>query len=212
MTKTINILIVDDHQLLRNAIDILLRTYFKYIKTTQLSNGLEAYEAMKQESFDVILLDLNMPKMDGMSLLRRLKNESIQEKIIILSLHEDPITIKQTFDFGALCYLNKNTNPEEFFRAIDTVKNGEKFYTDVVAKIILGQKEKKEKKNSILNTLTKRESEIFNLIVLDYTNENISKKLNISIRTVEGHRKNIRNKLGLKTITSLVRFALDNNL
>lgn len=210
--NNLNILIVDDHQLLRHGIEIMIKSNFNKANISQANNGLEAYDLLKNEIFDVILLDINMPKLDGMALLRKLKNENNPQNIIMLSMHEDPKSISSSFEFGALCYLNKNSNSEEFNRAIGTVKNGEKYYTDAVAKIILGQKEKKEKKNSILSSLSKRENEIFNLIVLDYNNDNIAKKLNISVRTVEGHRKNIRNKLGLKTITSLVRFALDNNL
>lgn len=210
--STVNkILYVDDHQLLRKSMELLLKSHYRNLELTLSSNGFEALDLLLHESFDVVLLDINMPKMDGLTVLRKLRNNSISSKTIVLSLESDSTSIRTSFELGALCYLNKDSSSEELFRAIDTVSKGEKYYTDLATKIILNEKEKNEKKNSVLNQLSKRELEVFNLIILDHSNDNIANLLNISVRTVEGHRRNIRDKLGLKTIASMVRFAIDNN-
>ena len=208
----LNVLIVDDHQLFRYGLELMIKSCYQNVIISHSSDGFDAFEKLKVEFFDLILLDINMPKLDGFSLLRKLKNEQLNHKIIILSLSEDPKIIRDSFELGVYCFLSKNCNKEELFKSFEFVRNGEKYYTDHVAKIILGFKEKKEKKKEIINTLSKREIEIFNLVVLDFNNEMISKELNISIRTVEGHRRNIRIKLGLKSVTSMVRFALDHDL
>lgn len=211
MSKKLKLLLVDDHHLLRKGIEMLLRFLYKEIEIYEVEDGQDAFEKLKSESFDVVILDLNLPKLDGFSVLRKVRLDDLKHNIIVLSLNEDKNSICKTFELGALCFLNKNTSSEELFKAIEKAKQGEKYYTDTTAKVILGEKEKIEKKNFVLNVLSKREMEIFKLVIQDFSNEMISKKLNISVRTVEGHRSNFRNKLGLKTRNSLIRFAIENN-
>lgn len=166
--------------------------------------------ALKQQRFDVTLLDLNMPKMDGMTLLRKLKAENIEANVLVLSSHCENNMIRETLDNGALGYLLKDSGPEELFKAIDTVRKGQKYYSNEVTQLILGAREKKQDNGIYDEVLTVREIQILKLIVKDMSNEQIADTLNISKRTVEGHRRNIRTKLKIKTTTGLLKFGLEN--
>ena len=209
MQSELKILMADDHKMLRKGIKIMLEFGpFKNTKFIEVDNGIDALSILSQQRFDVVLLDLNMPKMDGMTLLRKLKAEKIDAHVLVLSSHCENNMIRQTLDNGALGYLLKDSGPEELFKAIDTVRKGQKYYSNEVTQLILGAREKKQDNGIYDEVLTVREIQI--LIVKDMSNEEIADTLSISKRTVEGHRRNIRTKLKIKTTTGLLKFGLEN--
>lgn len=211
MQSELKILMADDHKMLRKGIKIMLEFGpFKNTKFIEVDNGIDALSILSQQRFDVVLLDLNMPKMDGMTLLRKLKAEKIDAHVLVLSSHCENNMIRQTLDNGALGYLLKDSGPEELFKAIDTVRKGQKYYSNEVTQLILGAREKKQDNGIYDEVLTVREIQILKLIVKDMSNEQIADTLSISKRTVEGHRRNIRTKLKIKTTTGLLKFGLEN--
>lgn len=211
MQGELKILMADDHKMLRKGIKIMLEFGpFKNTKFIEVDNGIDALSILSQQRFDVVLLDLNMPKMDGMTLLRKLKAEKIDAHVLVLSSHCENNMIRQTLDNGALGYLLKDSGPEELFKAIDTVRKGQKYYSNEVTQLILGAREKKQDNSIYDEVLSVREIQILKLIVKDMSNEQIADTLNISKRTVEGHRRNIRTKLKIKTTTGLLKFGLEN--
>ncbi len=211
MQSELKILMAENHKMFRKGIKLMLEfSQFKNTKVIEVDNGIDALAALKQQRFDVTLLDLNMPKMDGMTLLRKLKAENIDANVLVLSSHCENNMIRQTLDNGALGYLLKDSGPEELFKAIDTVRKGQKYYSNEVTQLILGAREKKQDNSIYDEVLSVREIQILKLIVKDMSNEQIADTLNISKRTVEGHRRNIRTKLKIKTTTGLLKFGLEN--
>lgn len=211
MQSELKILMAENHKMFRKGIKLMLEfSQFKNTKVIEVDNGIDALAALKQQRFDVTLLDLNMPKMDGMTLLRKLKAENIEANVLVLSSHCENNMIRETLDNGALGYLLKDSGPEELFKAIDTVRKGQKYYSNEVTQLILGTREKKQDNGIYDEVLTVREIQILKLIVKDMSNEQIADTLNISKRTVEGHRRNIRTKLKIKTATGLIKFGLEN--
>src|SRR5574343_2094962 len=121
MQSELKILMAENHKMFRKGIKLMLEfSQFKNTKVIEVDNGIDALAALKQQRFDVTLLDLNMPKMDGMTLLRKLKSENIDANVLVLSSHCENNMIRQTLDNGALGYLLKDSGPEELFKAIDT--------------------------------------------------------------------------------------------
>lgn len=204
------LLLAEDHPILRSGLKVLLELNEKYsFRVIEAENGIEAYKKLKKDKMDLAIIDLNMPELDGISLLRKLQTEGIRVNVLIFSSHNDECLIQQSIEFGALGYVLKNSGAEEFYKAIDTVIKGKKYYSNEVSQQLLIPK--KGKKGLYSEILSNREIQILKLIAKDMTNESIADILNISKRTVEVHRRNIRNKLNITTSNGLLKFALEND-
>ena len=212
--KQIKILLVDDHVVVRNGIKLMLSQQKSFIPfITEANDAEEAIQLAKNESFDVILMDISLPNMDGIAATKQLLLEKPDLKILALTMHNEEFTINQMIEAGALGYILKNTGVEELTNAINTVATGNPYYANEVAQTLLNRaanKTIKPKAPLVLDTLTKREKEILKLVGAEMTSSAISEKLCISKRTVEVHRKNILKKLGFKKSTSLYMFVAEN--
>lgn len=204
--KTITILIVDDHTLIRET----WRTYFNtnplFQVIAEAGNGEEAVELAKRLGPDVILMDINLPVMNGIEATEQIRKEVPSAKIIGVSLHTQPSYTRKIMQKGALGYITKNSPVEEMTKAILTIYNGQKFICDEI-KNKLSEKllvDKDEKAN--FNSLSIREIEIINYLKKGYSSREIAIALNITIKTVEVHRYNILKKLNLKKTAALVNF------
>ena len=225
--KTMNklkILIADDHKLVREGIKITLsqsNSLFEFDRMDEASNGEEAVIKAEVFDYDLIFMDINMPILDGIEATKKIKSEKKREnKIIALSMHSEEFQIKSMIKAGASGYILKNTGLEELNRAIKTVINGNKFYSNEVALKLLGDF-KEDDDNSILSPskpvvkiaeLSNREIQVLRLIASEFTNAEIAKKLKLSRRTIDSHRYNIVNKLHVKNTAGLIKFAIKNNL
>jgi len=214
-TTTIKVALVDDHQLLVDGIKILLDEHPAVEIALTAYNGNELIEALKHQEVDIVMLDINMPEMDGVETIKVLKKEFPKINTLILSTLDDAKLIKKMLKLGAMGYVLKNTSKEELVKAIETVNDGDYYFTPAIQRKVLAlpaEKEKKEKKSYNRGghhaTLTNREIEIIRLITEEYTGPEIAKELFISINTVETHRKNIIQKLGVKNTIGLVKYAL----
>lgn len=214
----VRIVLVDDHKLIRDGI----RSYLnadkrKYDLLDEAENGKEALEKIKQLKPDLVITDLNMPIMDGLELIKELKKNYPEIKIIVLSMIDEAQYIKQVLKLGANGYLLKNSGSEEVKKAVDTVMNNASFYSAEVTNVIMSQlasggRQKKVSRFDNDFTLTSREKEILKLIVQEYNNGEIADKLFISIRTVDAHKRNMIEKTGSKNIAGLLVWAIKNNI
>jgi DNA-binding NarL/FixJ family response regulator len=217
--KKIKILLVDDHKLVRNGIKYTIETGRMASRIDEIHeavNGLEAIEFAKTFQYDLIFMDINMPEKDGISATKEIVKADKFTKIIALSMFDEDFEIRSMIKAGAVGYLLKNTGTEILDEAITTVLDGGKYYSnDVAVKLMEPYNEnqldqEKIKRDTISKTdsvLSKRELEVLELIAAEHTNDEISKRLNLSKRTVDSHRQNILNKLQVKNTAGLIKYA-----
>jgi DNA-binding NarL/FixJ family response regulator len=204
------VIIIDDHKLFTDGLSSILESIGLRVMST-FQNGKEAVLYLQNNEIDIVFSDINMPEMDGLQLCKKLKRDKVKAKIIILSMYEDPNIIKEAFDCGASAYLSKNTEKEEIIKAIEKSLNNKKY----VNKRLLKKKEREEEQEeeeedtfTLKYKLTLREREILQLLLDQENNRQIGKTLNISIRTIETHRRNIMLKLDVKNNIGLIKKVL----
>ena len=217
MMPKIRIYLADDHQILIDGISSLLQTIPNFEVVGFSLNGTTLFDEVTQNKTDVLILDINMPKKDGIAVIKEFAEKGFPCKVIILSSYDDLKLIKEIMKLGASGYLTKQCAAENIVEAIQVVYRGEEYFSDTVREKIFNNITKDNPKlnriNPITNALlTERELEIITLISLEYSGKEISEQLYISINTVETHRKNIMKKLKLKNTISLVKYAINNNL
>ena len=222
--EKLKILIADDHKLVREGIKITLsqdNSLFEFERMDEASNGEEAVIKAELFDYDLIFMDINMPIMDGIEATKKIKSDKTSEnKIIALSMHSEEFQIKSMIKSGASGYILKNTESEELNRAIKTILNGNKYYSNEVALKLLGDFKGDDINPAISSSkpmvkiaeLSNREIQVLRLIANEFTNVEIAEKLKLSRRTIDSHRYNIVNKLNVKNTAGLIKFAMNNNL
>jgi len=213
--EKIKIIICDDHQILVQGLKSLLKDNSDVEVITTANNGLELLEVLKTKKPDVILLDLDMPVMDGLETLKKIRTFNHEVKIISLTIHLEKDVIQKMMDNGANGYLLKSVSKNEILEAIRKVHTGKIYISDEATNVLL-DKGKLENKTPVLEEaveeLTKREIEILKLIAEGYSNTEIGQMLYISPRTVDTHRTNIMKKLNVKNIAGLIKYAIQTGL
>lgn len=216
--SSVKILLVDDHKVIRDGIKFYLESEDNlYNVIGEASNGQKALDFLKEQSVDLVLLDINMDEMDGITCAKEIKTLYPETKIIALSMLNENHHIKKMINAGASGYLLKNCDEEEIKSAIKTVMNNGTYYSPQVTETImnsLGKKKTKGSSSGFINEfpLTEREKEVLELIVKEFSNQEIADKLFISLRTVDAHKRNLLEKTGAKNIAGLVMFAINNQL
>ncbi|MFB0908214.1 MAG: response regulator transcription factor [Spirosomataceae bacterium] len=214
--KKIRIALTDDHKLIRAGIRLLLEQVDDFEVVLEAANGEELLDALPRKRVDVVLLDINMPVLDGIETTKILRQKFPKVKIIMLSLHDEDRFILHLMELGASGYLLKDAEPEEVEKAIRTVKVGELYFNDTVSKVMLRKATNKSVRNSkVFNykvDLSERELEVLNLICEGLTNAQIAEEVSLSQRTIEGYRLKMLNKLKVKNTAGLVAYAIKNHL
>ncbi|MBC8510996.1 MAG: response regulator transcription factor [Cryomorphaceae bacterium] len=205
------VIIIDDHKLFTDGLSSILESIGLRVMST-FQNGKEAVLYLQNNEIDIIFSDINMPEMDGLKLCKRLKRDKVKAKIIILSMYEDPNIIKEAFNCGASAYLSKNTEKKEIIKAIKKSLNNKKYVNKRLLKKKDREEEEEEDTFSLKYKLTLREREILQLLLDEENNRQIGEILNISIRTIETHRRNIMLKLDVKNNIGLIKKALSYQL
>ena len=211
----IKVLVVDDHDLVLLGVKTLLSSREDIKIVGVAKSGEEAINRIKELNPDVIILDIDLPGLSGLEVAKQILSNAPSAKILFHTALMDEEHIVKGFETGAMGYVPKNFQPEEFIEAIKTVYNGDKYLKGSVSEIFLKSyfKAKDEKILSVkYNNLTKREVEVLKLVGAGVPNVEISQKLFISIRTVEAHKANIMGKLNINTTVELVKFAIKNKL
>lgn len=206
MTQPVRIAIVDDHPMVAEGIRSILETYPDLNVVGTLCNGQEAIDQVNTLKPDVMLLDLNMPGVSGLSAIELILERRPETNILILSMHDSPEYISAALSHGAKGYALKDVPTEDIYTAIKTVMKGEKFLcTGATAAL-------KPKTSDGRETLTSREQTILLELAQGKSNKDVASVLEISVRTVETHRKNIKRKLGISSTAGLTRYALEHGV
>ena len=206
----IKLLVADDHKILLEGIVSLLQSEGSFDVAATAGNGYEVMELVKKNDYDICLLDINMPQMDGMEAAKLIRVVKPGTKIIMLTTYNDNEIISELVHIGVSGYLLKNSDRSELVEAIKKVMSGRYYFSAEVEDIIMkGVSEKKDKDVVIL---TDREKQIIGLLGKEYTNEKIANELNISYRTVETHRKNIMHKTKSRNLAGLLKHAYGKGL
>jgi len=209
----IRILIADDHPIMADGIKNLFTGEKDFEVVTTVCNGIEVVEVLKSIKIDVLLLDIDMPGMDGIECAKIVKKEYPEVKIAILTMHEETSLIKSLVKQGVNAYMLKTIPKSELMNAIHIIYNGGQYFNADVTRALLNKKDKSIKEtNPLLATLTERENEIIQLVAEGFTNPQIGEKLFISPKTVDVHRTNLMRKLNVHNVAGLVRFAFQNGL
>lgn len=214
--KNVNILLVDDHKIVRDGITSLLSDVPHCHFIGEAENGLQALELIRKLSPDLVILDINMPVMDGLTCMKQIAEKFPDVKVLVLSMINEQDHIKNMIEAGAGGYILKNSGKKELITAIDTVMSGENYFSDEVKDLVMmGMVKKKTTDSKIIGEpvpLTPRELDVLRLIIQEYTNQEIAEKLFISVRTVDAHRRNLLEKTGARNTAGLVKYALQNQL
>ncbi len=210
----IKIIIADDHQLFIDGIKSILKSIRNMEIIGEVNNGNLLLELLEQQQCDVILMDINMPEMNGIDATKIIKSKFPGIRILMLTMYSSRDYIEKLLRVGADGYILKNTGKEELQEAIETVYKGESFFSkEVTERIMEGlQKKKTAEKNAYVVELTEREIDVLKLIVQEFTTTEIAEKLFISTHTVETHRKNLISKLNVRNIAGLVKYAMQHGL
>lgn len=208
----INLLIADDHRLFRESLANLLVNNSIHV-IAQASNGKEAIEKTGELEPDIVLMDIGMEGMDGITATKVIKEEFPEVKIIGLSMYADKNYIKGMLEAGAHGYLLKNCTYAQLKEAIHTVYRGNKYLTDEVTKIVVDDLllDKGHEKN-FQEVLTKRELEVLKLYAEGYSTREIAEKLFVSSKTVATHKQHILKKINLKSVADMMKFSLKSGL
>ncbi len=210
--KKIDIIIADDHQIfLEGIVSLINDTKDINIIGTAL-NGHDVLELLKHQSADIVILDINMPEMDGIELNTILKKKFPTIKTLVLSTYSYPDKIAHLAKNGANGYLLKNTSKIELLNAIYSVASHNNHFSPEVKDKYMNSIFNKDDNAEIISELSEREKEVIKLITQEYTAQEIAKKLFISQHTVNTHRKNLLSKLDVKNVAGLVKYAIKNGL
>ena len=208
MKKT-KVLVADDHKLVREGIVKLLGFYEEIDVIGEAEDGLETVEKVRNDFPDLVLLDLNMPRMNGIDTIKKIKEITSEIKILILTIHEDEEYIYEVTRAGAEGYIQKDIEPDELRNSIKEVMNGNKVFP---AKIEEKVDEQLEKDKSDLEELSNRENEVLELLAQGMSNRDIAEELYISEKTVKNHVSSILRKFSVNDRTQAVIVALKNGL
>ncbi len=209
----IKVIIADDHAIVRAGLRTLITSEKDLSLIGEAAGGLEAIEKVHQFSPDVLVLDISMPDKDGIEVIRTLKEEGETCAILVLTVHEDEAMLRESIRFGAAGYILKHAAESELISAIRSVFRGELYiHPKMIRSLLQPEPTTGAPELSTMEKLTTREEDVLKLIVQGYTNKQVADELGISIRTVEGHRANLTDKLGIRSRVDLLRYARDHHL
>ncbi len=209
------ILIVDDHPFIMEGLMAIISKLDNYRIVGEAKNGEEAIEKSTKLKPDVLIMDISMPTLDGITAARRITDGSPETRIVMLSMHEDPIFAINSFRSGASAYILKESASEELLAALEKVMAGKYYISPTMVDELLSNLVDLMKKDTTFDatdSLTTREREILTLIVRGLSNSNIAEELFISVSTVKTHKSNILKKLGVKDAAALVKLAISKGI
>jgi DNA-binding NarL/FixJ family response regulator len=208
----ITVLLADDHTVVRQGLRLLLETQRDIVVVGEAGDGREAVQLTKKLQPDIIVLDVAMPTLNGLEAARQIRRDIPQTKVLVLSTYSDDEYVQQLIEEGAAGYLIKQTAATDLLKAIREVHKGNAYFSPAISKRLMQQCRDAFlgghpiKKRS--NSLTSREAEVLQLIAEGQANKQIAAELSISIKTVEKHRQQVMNKLGIHDVAGLTRHAI----
>lgn len=213
MDKTLNVLIADDHPIFRQGLVKILESEKTIKLVGECGNGLEALQKIKETKPEIAILDISMPKLNGLEIVREIKNDGRNSEFIILTMYDDEEYFNEAMDYGVKGYLLKDDAASDLIACIQAVALGKYYVSPNISEYLLNRKfqiKEVQKKNPGLQCLSEMEKQVLKLISENKTSRQIGEKLFISYRTVQNHRNNICRKLGFKGYNKLLQFSLEN--
>lgn len=207
----IRIFIADDHAVVREGLKQIVAQHPEMLVAGEAANGYEALEKVRKEKYDVVVLDISMPGLSGLDVLKQLKSEMPSMPVLILSMHSEEQFAVRTLKAGASGYLTKESAPEELVSAILRISKGRKYIsTSLAEKLALELESDREK--PLHHSLSDREYQVLCLIASGKRVKEIAEQLHLSEKTVSTYRARILEKMGMKTNAELIRYAIKNGL
>ncbi len=217
MKNKIKVVIADDHQIFIEGIKALIKDSDKVTLVGEATDGEALLTVIKSKNPDVVLMDINMPKMNGIEASKKIKATFPDMKIVGLTMSDDASSVSEMMKAGVLGYLLKTTSKAELINAISRVYQGEKYLSNEMSMKLIEKMFDDKEKDEVSHTprkaeITRRELDIIRLVAQEMTNAEIAKKLNNSPMTIITHRKNLLRKLGVRNTAGLVKYAVINGL
>jgi DNA-binding NarL/FixJ family response regulator len=205
------IIIVDDHSLFREGIKLLIENEQLGCVVAEAENGKAFLDLLDQHQPDLVIMDIEMPVMNGIEATKRANEIAPGIKTLVLSMYGDEGHYHKMIEAGANGFLLKNSDMKEFETAIKVISTGESFFSNALLRNIIATYNKRQpEKNALVEKLTQREIDILKYICSGLTNEEIADSIHLSVKTVKTHRANIFEKTGCKNAPNLVLFAIKN--
>jgi len=210
-SKSIRILLVDDHPVVRQGLAACL-TRHNLLVVGEAANGRDAVRRVKELSPDIVLMDLEMPHMSGLTATELMRRENPGVKVIVLSMHTHSEYVLRIMKSGIRGYVLKTSPTEEMLRAITTVHQGGTFFSPDIARLALNQFIRGASENRQTNPISNREREVLIAIAEGLSNKEIACRLGVGVRTVETHRERIMRKLNIHSVAGLTKYAIQQGL
>lgn len=213
MTKPINIMIADDHLMVREGLKQLLELDGDIVVNAEADDGIQCIDMLNKKQTDVLLLDINMPNMNGLQVLKHLREKKSDVKVLILTIHNEVEYLSKAMDIGVEGYVLKDSESALLKKAIYCVYNGETFIQPELTPVLkMRQEEKNNSLSDMDDVLTKREIEVLKLLAEGLFNKEIAYTLNISEKTVKNHVSNIFKKINVSDRTQAAVYAIKSGL
>lgn len=210
--QKIKILVADDHPVVRRGLQSCLARDERLKLVGEAVDGPEALRKTQELAPDVVLMDVNMPHMDGLAVTEMIRKEAPKVKVLVLSMHTHQDFVLKLIQAGAHGYVSKEAPPEELLRAIEAVSAGKSFFTPDLAKSAIRELAENGGRKHPAHRLTSREREVLALIAEGQSNKQIATRLGIGVRTIETHRERIMRRLDIHSVAGLTKFAIANGL
>lgn len=212
----IKIALVDDQKLFRSGLKMIIQRVDHFEVAFEAANGLQFFERLAFEPVDLVILDVEMPELDGTATLIRIRKEQPDLKVIMLTMHESERLINHLMQAGANGFLLKDEDPKVVVEAIEQVMDQGVYFRHYVSQALL-QNGRRQQSSTEVDQLLKakisdRELQVLRLICNEMTSQEIADQLFISVRTVDGHRRSLQDKTGARNIAGLVMYAVNNGL
>lgn len=209
MSDRVKILLADDHTIVRQGLKLILAAHADLEVVGEAANGREAVELAAQLRPDIVLMDVQMPELNGIEATKKMVAANPRIRILVLSMHKEAVYVREILKAGARGYILKDAIDTELLNAIRSVAKGDGYISPAVAGAL---SDKTKDGNNPVDSLSPREREVLLLIAEGKTNKEIATQLNLSVYTVDSHRGKIMEKLNLHSAGELVRFAMKNGL
>ncbi len=203
-------LLADDHAIVRQGLKLILAAQPDFEVVGEASNGRDAAELAEKLRPDLVLMDVQMPDLNGIEATRRMVAANSRLKVLVLSMHKEALYVREVLKAGARGYILKDAIDTELLSAMRSVARGDGYISPAVSGALLT--DYREQSSNPLDSLSTREREVLQLIAEGKTNKEVATKLNLSVYTVDSHRGKIMEKLNLHSAGELVRFAIKNGL
>lgn len=217
MAETIKVLVADDHTMFVDGIDSILKDEKDIEVIGRCYDGPSVIQFLKNEDADLVLLDVNLPEMNGIEVCKQVNKDYKNTKILAISMFNEESFVTEILNHGAEGYILKNTGREELLTAIRTVNGGNTYFSKDVTQTIMkslmkSRKASNSSKSGFIPKISRREKEVLKLIVEEYTTQEIANELFISLKTVESHRSSLLAKMNARNTAGLVRITMENKL